>query len=116
MKKEENPKRVTKVFNLIKLSTTMKTILKTTLVVMMATILIGCQKIEQDNTDKGRTEQQGSKDTNNGNKTDKNDKGNKPDDQQRVKPNPTPSFATGWVPVKKNSKYAGNVPIRFDRA
>ena len=116
MKKEENPKRVTKVFNLIKLSTTMKTILKTTLVVMMATILIGCQKIDQDNTDKGRTEQQGSKDTNNGNKTDKNDKGNKPDDQQRVKPNPTPSFATGWVPVKKNSKYAGNVPIRFDRA
>ena len=90
----------------------MKTILKTALVVMMA-ILIGCQKIEQDNTDKGRTEQQ---DTNNGNKTDKNDKGNKPDDQQRVEPNPTPSFATGWVPVKKNSKYAGNVPIRFDRA
>ena len=116
MKKEENPKRVTKVFNLIKLSTTMKTILKTTLVVMMAILIVGCQKIEQDNTDKGRTEQQGSKDTNNGNKTDKNDKGNKPDDQQRVKPNPTPSFATGWVPVKKNSKYAGNVPIRFDRA
>ena len=115
MKKEKNPKRVTKVFiNLIKLSTTMKTILKTTLVVMMA-ILIGCQKIEQDNTDKGRTEQQGSN-TNNGNKTDKNDKDNKPDDQQRLKPNPTPSFATGWVPVKKNSKYAGNVPIRFDRA
>ena len=113
MKKEKNPKRVTKIFiNLIKLSTTMKTILKTALVVMMA-ILIGCQKIEQDNTDKGRTEQQ---DTNNGNKTDKNDKGNKPDDQQRVEPNPTPSFATGWVPVKKNSKYAGNVPIRFDRA
>ena len=113
MKKEKNPKRVTKIFiHLIKLSTTMKTILKTALVVMMA-ILIGCQKIEQDNTDKGRTEQQ---DTNNGNKTDKNDKGNKPDDQQRVKPNPTPSFATGWVPVKKNSKYAGNVPIRFDRA
>ena len=116
MKKEENPKRVTKVFNLIKLSTTMKTILKTTLVVMMAILIVGCQKIEQDNTDKGRTEQQGSKDTNNGNKTDKNDKGNKPDDQQRVKPNPTPPFATGWVPVKKNSKYAGNVPIRFDRA
>ena len=116
MKKEKNPKRVTKIFiNLIKLSTTMKTILKTALVVMMA-ILIGCQKIEQDNTDKGRTEQQDSKDTNNGNKADKNDKGNKPDDQQRVKPNPTPSFATGWVPVKKNSKYAGNVPIRFDRA
>ena len=115
MKKEKNPKRVTKVFiNLIKLSTTMKTILKTTLVVMMA-ILIGCQKIEQDNTDKGQTEQQGSN-TNNGNKTDKNDKDNKPDDQQRLKPNPTPSFATGWVPVKKNSKYAGNVPIRFDRA
>jgi|GEM_PF-1752078 len=115
MKKEKNPKCVTKVFiNLIKLSTTMKTILKTTLVVMMA-ILIGCQKIEQDNTDKGRTEQQGS-DTNNGNKTDKNDKDNKPDNQQRVKPNPSPSFATGWVPVKKNSKYAGNVPIRFDRA
>ena len=114
MKKEKNLKRVTKVFiNLIK-SKIMKTILKTALVVMMA-ILIGCQKIEQDNTDKGRTEQQGSN-TNNGNKTDKNDKGNKPDDQQRVKPNPTPSFATGWVPVKKNSKYAGNVPIRFDRA
>ena len=83
---------------------------------MITSNLIGCQKIEQDNTDKGRTEQQGSKDTNNGNKADKNDKDNKPDDQQRVKPNPTPSFATGWVPVKKNSKYAGNVPIRFDRA
>ena len=110
MKKEKNPK----VFiNLIK-SKIMKTILKTALVLMMA-ILIGCQKIEQDNTDKDRTEQQGS-DTNNGNRTDKNDKGNKPDDQQRVEPNPTPSFATGWVPVKKNSKYAGNVPIRFDRA
>ena len=105
MKKEKNPK----VFiNLIK-SKIMKTILKTALVLMMA-ILIGCQK-----TDKDRTEQQGS-DTNNGNRTDKNDKGNKPDDQQRVEPNPTPSFATGWVPVKKNSKYAGNVPIRFDRA
>ena len=110
MKKEKNPK----VFiNLIK-SKIMKTILKTALVLMMA-ILIGCQKIEQDNTDKDRTEQQGSN-TNNGNRTDKNDKGNKPDDQQRVEPNPTPSFATGWVPVKKNSKYAGNVPIRFDRA
>ena len=111
MKKEIQSRKV--FINLIKLSTTMKTILKTALVMMMA-ILIGCQKIEQDNTDKGRTEQQGSKD-NNGNKAE-NDKDNKPDDQQRVKPNPTPSFATGWVPVKKNSKYAGNVPIRFDRA
>ena len=113
MKKEKNPKRVKKVFiNLIKLST-MRTLKLIVMTIM--TLVVGCQKFEQNNTDKGRTEQQGS-DTNNGNKTDKNDKDNKPDDQQRVKPNPTPSFATGWVPVKKNSKYAGNVPIRFDRA
>ena len=115
MKKEIQSRQVTKVFiNLIKLST-MRTLKLIVMAIM--TLVVGCQKFEQNNTDnpKDPTEQQGSKDTN-GNKTDKNDKGNKPDDQQRVKPNPTPSFATGWVPVKKNSKYAGNVPIRFDRA
>ena len=116
MKKEIQSRQVTKVFINLKLST-MRTFKLIVMTIM--TLVVGCQKFEQNNTDnpkaKDPTEQQGS-DTNNGNRTDKNDKGNKPDDQQRVEPNPTPSFATGWVPVKKNSKYAGNVPIRFDRA
>ena len=114
MKKEIQSRQ--KVFINLKLST-MRTFKLIVMTIM--TLVVGCQKFEQNNTDnpkaKDPTEQQGS-DTNNGNRTDKNDKGNKPDDQQRVEPNPTPSFATGWVPVKKNSKYAGNVPIRFDRA
>lgn len=84
-------RQLTKIFiNLIKLST-MRTL---KLVVIAIMTVVGCQKFEQNNTDnpKDRTEQQGSnKDTN------KNDKDNKPDDQQRVKPNPTPSFATGVV-------------------
>lgn len=85
-------RQLTKIFiNLIKLST-MRTLKLVVMAIM--TLVVGCQKFEQNNTDnpKDRTEQQGSnKDTN------KNDKDNKPDDQQRVKPNPTPSFATGVV-------------------
>ena len=104
MKKEIQSRQ--KVFINLKLST-MRTFKLIVMTIM--TLVVGCQKFEQNNTDnpkaKDPTEQQGS-DTNNGNRTDKNDKGNKPDDQQRVEPNPTPSFATGWVPVKKNSKYA----------
>ena len=86
-------RQLTKIFiNLIKLST-IRT-LKLVVMAIIMTLVVGCQKFEQNNTDnpKDRTEQQGSnKDTN------KNDKDNKPDDQQRVKPNPTPSFATGVV-------------------
>lgn len=80
-------RQVTKVFiNLIK-SKIMKTLKLIVIAIMI--LVVGCQKIEQNNTDnpKDPTEQ----------KTDKNDKDNKPDDQQGVKPNPTLSFATGVV-------------------
>lgn len=83
-------RQVTKVFiNLIK-SKIMKTL---KLIVMAMILVVGCQKIEQNNTDnpKDPTEQQGSKDTNNGNKTDKNDKS-----KDESKPTP-PTFATGVV-------------------
>ena len=87
------------------------------LVVMtIMTLVVGCQKFEQNNTDnpKDRTEQQGSKDTNNGNKTDKNDKGNKPDDQQ-AKPRPIPTFATGWIPNTKKIKNPGATSVRVEK-
>lgn len=87
---KQNPKRVTKVFiNLIKLST-MRTLKLIVMAIM--TLVVGCQKFEQNNTDnpKDPTEQQGSG-TNNGNKTDKNDKSK---DESKPKP---PTFATGVV-------------------
>lgn len=108
MKKEIQSRQVTKVINLIKLST-MRTL---KLIVMAMTLVVGCQKFDQNNTDnpKDPTEQQGSnKDT-----TDKKDKGNKPDDQQ-AKPRPIPTFATGWIPNTKKIKNPGATSVRVEK-